>query len=128
MTSFLIVIVIAFGILLLRQAFKTTSRQTNFQVTQVKGLLEYTCKNCKTATRLKHPDIIHTGFNETGFMYCKDCGKVITWSCYDKQYEKLIGQRTVPWALTDNQKNLIEKSAINCNCGGQFSFSAKPRC
>jgi len=93
------------------------------EVKQEKGSLNYSCGTCKTLISLKYPDIVHAGMSNLGFMYCKQCGKVITWN----SFEAIVGQKH-PWMLMDNEKLKIENAVINCDCGGLFSFLAKPRC
>ena len=92
-----------------------------------KNMLNYSCITCGFLINLKYPAVIHAGMSDSGFMYCKLCGKVVTWSSFDKHYELLVGQKH-PWTLTESEKEIIENSVINCDCQGRFSFQAKPRC
>lgn len=85
------------------------------------------CNFCKYQIIIDYPNIIHSGFNDSGFMYCDNCPNILTWSIYDRNYEKLVNGK-VPWLLNDSEKNLIEESVIKCESGGNFRFSAKPRC
>src|SRR5690348_6575455 len=96
-------------------------------VKQERGILNYACTTCRTLTSLKYPAIIHAGLSNVGFMYCNFCGKVITWSSFDKHYESIVGQKH-PWTLSESEQKKVENSVINCECGGHFSFFAKPRC
>jgi hypothetical protein len=40
----------------------------------------------------------------------------------------LIGRKTHPWALNDEQKAIVENSLKPSICGGQFRFGALPKC
>ena len=85
------------------------------------------CRFCEYKINISYPNIIHSGFNENGFMYCDSCPNLLTWSIFDFNYEQLINNK-VPWLLNDDEKNIIERSVIKCECGGNFKFSAQPRC
>jgi hypothetical protein len=89
--------------------------------------INYECPNCHQKINSEYPDIIHSGFNDSGFLYCDKTGDLLTWSSFDKKYIELIGQ-TQPWQLSTKQKAIIESSLKACDCGGRFLFSATPRC
>ena len=89
--------------------------------------MEYTCKFCKQLIKVEYPKIIHSGFDDTGFMYCDKCGDILTWDAYDPNYEAIVGDK-LPWMLNDDEKIRVEKAVISCDCGGNFKFEAKPRC
>lgn len=89
--------------------------------------MKYTCSFCGFMTEVKYPKIIHAGFSNLGFMYCNKCGDVLTWSSFDPIFEKIVGRKH-PWSLTSVEKREVENAIIKCKCGGDFTFSAKPRC
>lgn len=89
--------------------------------------IEYECPSCKQRILLDHPDVVHAGFDDSGFLYCDKNGDLITWSTFDDTYQKLIGQ-IHPWLLSNDQKRIVEISLKECDCGGKFIYSAPPRC
>ncbi len=91
--------------------------------------MKYNCKFCNYLIEVDYPYIIHSGYNDTGFMYCNKSGDLITWNIYDDNYNKIAGN-IAPWIekFTQKMKTEIEDSVIDCPCGGKFIFTAKPRC
>ena len=87
----------------------------------------YVCPFCANEIDISYPNSIHAGFNDSGFMYCDNSSHLVTWSILDKYYKALVNG-AVPWLLSAEEKNKIETAVINCECGGSFKFSAKPRC
>jgi len=85
------------------------------------------CKFCQHKINTAYPNVIHTGLNNTGFMYCNNCPNVLVWSTFDVNYEMLVGKKH-PWALNEIEKRKIESNVISCECNGRFTFNAKPRC
>jgi hypothetical protein len=71
-------------------------------------------------------DCIHTGFNNTGYLYCSKDQTVLVFSSYDKVYSKLVGGPIPPWGLAWKKKaeelKRVEDNLISCPCGGHFSF------
>ncbi len=89
--------------------------------------MKYECPSCKLTIIAEYPDVIHAGFSGCGFMYCDECGDLLTWSTYDVGYNAAIPENQ-PWDLTSDEKRRVEKAVIGCACGGTFRFDAKPRC
>lgn len=90
---------------------------------------ELICKSCGKKINVKAR--YHTGFNNTGFLYCNKDSTVITFSSYDPIYQQLAGD-VHPWAIVErndrDKMELIEKSLIDCPCGGKFYFDNPLRC
>ncbi len=89
--------------------------------------MQYTCEHCIKTIHVEYPNLIHAGNNESGYMYCNKCSDILTWSSYDKDYVRIVGEKH-PWMLNEKEKKKTEKSVIKSDCGGDFLFSAKPRC
>ena len=72
-------------------------------------------------------DYFHTGFNNTGFLYCSKDQTVLVFSSYDKAYTKLVGGPIPPWGLaweeTTEELKRVEDNLISCPCGGRFLFA-----
>jgi hypothetical protein len=82
------------------------------------------CQYCNTEL---HFQWRHTGFNDTGYMYCDQDSTVVTWSTFDPIYRSLV-PRTQPWALNADEKRRVEEAVVDCPHGGRFRFDALPRC
>lgn len=95
--------------------------------------MSYICKKCKKTISTEgkvlpgYPKEIHSGFASQGYLYCDSCPMVLVFNAYDKKYVSLIGEKN-PWMLTRNEQKLVEDNLIKCQCGGKFTFDAKPRC
>jgi len=89
--------------------------------------INYTCPNCKAKITRDHPDVIHAGFDDSGFLYCDKSGDLLFWSAFDPTYKKIV-DGVLPWTLSDEQKKKVESALKECDCGGKFLFSAPPRC
>jgi len=89
--------------------------------------INFECPQCHHKIKADYPDIIHSGFDDSGFLYCDKSGDLLTWSSFDPRYVQLVGQ-IHPWALSKEQKSIVESSLIRCDCGGTFAFAATPRC
>jgi hypothetical protein len=72
-------------------------------------------------------DRFHAGFSNQGYMYCDRDSTIVIWSSYDPTYSAL-SESTHPWMLTVEAKQVVERSIIDCPCGGQFRFANLPRC
>lgn len=70
-------------------------------------------------------DIVHTGFNDTGYLYCSKDQTVLEFSSFDPFFEKLVGP-VHPWVLAQDGRvddlRKVEDNLIPCPCGGRFSF------
>jgi uncharacterized protein with PIN domain len=89
--------------------------------------IKQNCPECNYEINVSYPDIIHSGFNDSGFLYCDRSGDLLTWGIYDKRYRELVGD-VAPWDLNEEEKKVIESALIQCPCGGTFKFAALPRC
>lgn len=88
--------------------------------------MKYTCPFCNFSITAEYHQIVHSGFNNSGFMYCDKSGDILTWSTFDSNYRTIVDKH--PWSLTQDEKQKVEDAVITCTCGGRFRFSAKPRC
>ena len=82
------------------------------------------CVHCGRALEF---DRFHAGFSDQGYMYCDRDSTVVTWSSFDSTYSALT-ENTHPWMLTAEAKRVVERSIVDCPCGGQFRFGNLPRC
>ena len=87
----------------------------------------HVCRFCNYSINIIYPKTIHAGFSNMGFMYCNKCPNLLTWGSYNRDYMKII-ERKHPWALNEDEKKKVEDAVIKCECGGNYTFSAKPRC
>jgi hypothetical protein len=60
-------------------------------------------------------------------LYCDSCSAIVEFSVYNKNYIHIVGDKN-PWILSTEEKEIIEQSLQPCKCGGQYKFSAFPRC
>jgi len=60
-------------------------------------------------------------------MYCDRDEMIVTWSSFDKQYERVVGQKH-PWTLEVDERRRVEEAIGSCPCGGRFSFTNPPLC
>ena len=84
------------------------------------------CQSCGSEVEAKGR--YHTGFNDTGFLYCDRDSTVLTFGAYDKKFEELVGDKVIPWELDEDQKHRIASNLVGCPCGGRFSFANPLRC
>lgn len=87
------------------------------------------CKSCGSEVECRGR--FHTGFNNTGFLYCDQDSTVLTFSSFDPAFEAISGNAH-PWTLAKEGKldvlKMIEDNLINCECGGRFSFDNPLKC
>jgi hypothetical protein len=90
---------------------------------------KYRCKSCGSDVEGKGR--YHTGFNDTGFLYCDRDSTVLTFSSFDPKYEAVAGA-VHPWVLTQEGRSdvlrAVEDRLVDCPCGGRFSFDNPLRC
>lgn len=89
--------------------------------------MNFICAKCKRSVVVDDAKVIHSGFASQGYLYCDSCPAVLVFNAYDKKYVSLIGEKN-PWILLQNEQKIVEKHLIACQCGGRFTFDAKPRC
>ncbi len=86
---------------------------------------------CRTCNAEIEGDRIHSGFNETVFLYCDTDSTVLTFSVYDSKDREITG-KNIPWYVPEkwdlDSMRLIEAHLIPCPCGGRFSFKNPLRC
>ncbi len=90
---------------------------------------KYRCKSC--GSEVEGKGRFHTGFNDTGFLYCDRDSTVLTFSSFDPMYEAIAGM-VHPWTLAEERKadilKAVEDHIVDCPCGGRFSFENPLRC
>jgi hypothetical protein len=85
------------------------------------------CKACGSSNEFEQPYAYHAGFANQGFLYNEAGTSTLVWSSFDPTYEKLIGQ-SHPWALTADQRAVLEEALSPAPSGGKWSFTNPPRC
>jgi hypothetical protein len=68
--------------------------------------------------------LIHSGFNDTCYAYCTDCGMTAELSVYSKEMPQLPSD-------CDPFREIcveLEPHIQSCMCGGTFKKGASPRC
>ena len=68
--------------------------------------------------------LIHSGFNDSFYAYCSDCGTVAQLSLYDKRMPRLV-QDCPPYQEICAE---LEPYIRPCQCGSAFKKGATPRC
>ena len=68
--------------------------------------------------------LIHSGFNDTSYAYCSDCGMTAELSVYSSRMPKLP-QDCDPFREICVE---LERHIQSCQCGGTFKKGASPRC
>ena len=86
-----------------------------------------TCPGCHKVLRLRQPYPYHAGFGEEGFLYCDRDATVLTFSEFDRGFQRIIPNK-VPWGLTPEDRSRVEQSLKSCPCGGRFLFKNSAKC
>src|SRR3989338_5439487 len=89
--------------------------------------MRLTCPRCHKALHLRQPYPYHAGFGEQGFLYCNKDSTVLTFSVFDRRFQKLIGEK-MPWTLNSKDKSNVERALKPCPCGGRFRFKNPAKC
>lgn len=87
-----------------------------------------TCPECKQEIELDQEYQYHFGFSNLGVLYCDRDPTVLTVEPWDENYRATVGGGTLPWMLTDAQRQEVEAALKPCPCGGSFSFDNPPLC
>lgn len=82
------------------------------------------CQHC--GLRLEYTRV-HTGFNNTGYLYCDRDGALLVWDTFDPHYTGVVGEKH-PWMLDSTDQERVEQALCPCPCGGHFGFDNPPRC
>src|SRR4029079_14355700 len=85
------------------------------------------CPSCDHENAFDQPYAFHAGFGDEGFLYNEDGNLTLTWSSFDPAYEAIVGQHN-PWALTPEQRLLVEVALRPAPRGGRWRFSNPARC
>lgn len=83
-----------------------------------------TCPECNQILRYQ---LVHTGFNNTGYAYCDRDGALLVWEIFDPQYTAVAGDKH-PWTLNHLEEVRVESAFHPCPCGGHFGMRNPPRC
>jgi len=62
---------------------------------------EIQCKSCGATLAAER---YHAGFSDVGFLYCDKDSTILTWSAYDPDFDKVVGEKKVPWGLTEEER------------------------
>ena len=85
------------------------------------------CGSCGAPNEFAQPHPYHAGFGNTGFLYDDSGHLVLTWSSFDPTYERLVG-KVHPWALSAEQRRLLESRLQAAPSGGRWRFVNPARC
>lgn len=89
--------------------------------------LTIVCRKCGRANLFDQPYRYHAGFADQGFLY-NDAGNLtLVWSCFDPDYEAIVGKQN-PWALSVSDQHLFETGLLPAPTGGAFRFENPARC
>ena len=81
---------------------------------------EVQCKSCGAKLEA---EAFHAGFSDEGFLYCNKDSTILTWFAYDPDFDRVVGAKKMPWALTEEERRRVEDHLIVCPCGGRFLFA-----
>lgn len=76
-------------------------------------------------------EAIHSGFNDSEFLYCGACHRVAVLNIYSPKSRLLLtlgNEALWAWRTSAEDKRAIEAALERCPCGGVFSFDAKAKC
>ena len=85
------------------------------------------CSSCGVVTKISQKRPYHAGFSMLGFMYNNSRSAILEFSSYNPKYIAVVGGKH-PWSLNDMEKIKVEDAIKPDPSGGQFRFSALPRC
>jgi hypothetical protein len=85
------------------------------------------CEVCGRDNTFVQPYRYHAGFGNQGFLYNDSGDLTLVWDSYDPAYTELVGN-VQPWALTQDQRSLLEEELVPAPGGGRWRFSNPPRC
>ena len=85
------------------------------------------CPGCGSSNVFNQPYAYHAGFGNQGFLYNETGNCTLVWSSFDPDYEALVG-RWHPWALTEEQRTLIENALKPAPDGTRWLFDNPARC
>jgi len=75
--------------------------------------------NCEACQRSFHYRLIHSGFNDSAYVYCNECGTIALLNAYGPVPDSFKYQ-----AISTE----LEGHLRRCPCGGRFTRGAAPRC
>ncbi|MFN5833491.1 MAG: hypothetical protein ACK459_07125 [Akkermansiaceae bacterium] len=85
------------------------------------------CPSCGQSTAIAQEYPYHGGFSSRGFLYCDSSSAILEFDPYNPRYTALVGDKH-PWALSPEEKRIVENALRPCESGGRFRFGALPRC
>jgi len=95
---------------------------------KVMGYMQIICPKCNSQF---NAEAIHSGFNDSEFVYCQTCHRVAVLNIYSHKsrfLQDLGREKLWAWRESAHDMQAIEAKLEKCVCGGTFSFSAKPKC
>lgn len=84
------------------------------------------CSQCGNDNTFNQPYQYHAGFGNQGFLYNEAGDRTLIWGSFDPDYQKIVGKKH-PWALSDEDKKLLEQSLL-ADEGGRWLFANPARC
>ncbi len=86
------------------------------------------CRKCRPLNVFNQPYAYHAGFGDQGFLYNDDGNLTLTWSVYDSEFSRIVGNVN-PWVLHDSKKvKTFEDWLPNAPHGGRWRFGNAARC
>jgi hypothetical protein len=90
-------------------------------------MMEIHCEACGQVIKIKQYQPYHSGFSNRGFLYCDSHSAILEFDSYNPNYIKIVGDKH-PWSLNRDEKKRVENALKPFSKGGNFRFSALPRC
>jgi hypothetical protein len=90
-------------------------------------MMDVKCNACDRRIEFSQPYVYHAGFGDSGFLYDEAGTCTLVWSSYDPTYVDLVGQ-CHPWALSAEQRSIVEEALGLAPSGGRWLFANPPRC
>ncbi len=89
--------------------------------------MNVSCSACGNVNDFLQPYAYHAGFANQGFLYNEAGTATLVWSSFDPAYKGLVG-KFHPWALSEEQRNIVERALSPAPAGGKWLFTNPPRC
>ena len=86
-----------------------------------------TCRKCGHVNVFEQPYAYHAGFGNQGFLYNDEGNLTLTWSSFDPDYVKIVGE-SHPWMLTEEKRIALEEWLPPAPKGGRWRFKNSGRC
>jgi hypothetical protein len=84
--------------------------------------LSIPCPSCGRTVRAER---FHAGFSDMGYLYAATGATVLTWSTFDPDYRRIVGQK-YPWMLSLDEQAAVEAAIRPDIEGGPYRFENAP--